>query len=684
MILVLALLALLITTDANATRYWASSGGSNSAVCTDIDGTADPTPNYGSFARAVACATASGDEVYVKAGTYTTNATITNPTSGITIRGESATKASWPVLQPTGTAVKGVAFTSARSNVTFKYLKWDLSKATTGTSCFDGTSSAATTNIVIEDFECLGPPAGQAVDTGAAIGPSSSANGWRISRGKISRWSTADHQPGAHCLYWAGHNSIMEHIECTDYDGHGIQFYVLPTNNVIRNSYFHGATDRDGIYFGSQSNNNTAYNNIVADYTTTGITMHGTANRALHNTIYEASAVPGITISGCATGSACLIANNLIQVGGTAISGTDPDVTQTTNRTTGTHMIDPANGNFSLVEGSAAIDGGTQIAAVGTWPGSATRYVGANPDQGALEACVRSSAVVESATPTIYSVTYSCANQSVRGGVGLQTPTVANWAIRDDTVAQQENSAAIRGQSIVDITMNTSLTAGDVDDAMTRSTAPTLMGNDCIGDPNTACFNAHIRTHAVTAGKSNVGGGGGVTYNVVHFRQVNWYSSVAAPSWKKLQDSAAGAQAGGRVAVAITIEGTGANPDPTPFEFYFNTGGADAAVTDSATTNAVAFANDASSFQDQQAVSSLLTGLTCPHGAFVAGAVIGAQNTQPNIDLSQNSCTTLIVLLQTKSTATGTINLKPKLPGGTVISYGVQPAILIKTAEAGS
>jgi len=64
--------------------------------------------------------------------------------------------------------------------------------------------------------------------------------------------------------------------------------------------------------------------------------------------------------------------------------------------------------------------------------------------------------------------------------------------------------------------------------------------------------------------------------------------------------------------------------------------------------------------------------------------VIGAQNTQPNIDLSQNSCTTLIVLLQTKSTATGTINLKPKLPGGTVISYGVQPAILIKTAEAGS
>jgi len=513
--LLLALLALLITTDANATRYWASSGGSNSAVCTDIDGTADPTPNYGSFARAVACATASGDEVYVKAGTYTTNATITNPTSGITIRGELATKASWPVLQPTGTAVKGVAFTSARSNVTFKYLKWDLSNATTGTSCFDGTSSAATTNIVIEDFECLGPPAGQAVDTGAAIGPSSSANGWRISRGKISRWSTADHQPGAHCLYWAGHNSIMEHIECTDYDGHGIQFYVLPTNNVIRNSYFHGATHRDGIYFGSQSNKNTAHNNIVADYTTTGITMHGTANEALHNTIYEASAVPGITISGCATGSACLIANNIIQVGGTAISGTDPDVTITTNRTTAGCMIDPANGNFSLSDSSACINAGTQISTVGTWSGSTGRFVGTQPDQGALESCVRNKSVVENDEPTHYHTAYDCPIQSSRNNVTLQTPTVGNWAIVVAGVSKTLGngglvSATISGQSTVEVVLASAVTNGQsLTDAMTRSAAPSLMDSVSIGDPNgtvnVSHFNAYVRTHAAASGTNNVG-----------------------------------------------------------------------------------------------------------------------------------------------------------------------------------
>lgn len=84
--LILALLMILPAPSiVGATVYWADPTGSNTAVCTDIDsaGTAsapgsDPG-SYGTIGRAAACATAAGDVVNVKAGTYTgTNNKITS------------------------------------------------------------------------------------------------------------------------------------------------------------------------------------------------------------------------------------------------------------------------------------------------------------------------------------------------------------------------------------------------------------------------------------------------------------------------------------------------------------------------------------------------------------------------------------------------------------------------------
>jgi len=69
----------------SATVYWASSGGSNSANCGDIDsvGTAEAPGSdpgsYGTIGRAAACANTAGDVVNIKAGTYTgTNHKITS------------------------------------------------------------------------------------------------------------------------------------------------------------------------------------------------------------------------------------------------------------------------------------------------------------------------------------------------------------------------------------------------------------------------------------------------------------------------------------------------------------------------------------------------------------------------------------------------------------------------------
>ena len=150
---------------AQAAKYWASPQGNNSASCTDIAGSSDPG-RYGSLARAVACATQGGDVAMIKPGTYTSNVIILNPSSGITIRGSDSDRANWPVLQPVGgTSVKMFYFTARRSNVTIQYVKWDLSNVTTGHACVSSSGGLFVTNIIVQDYECLGPPVGQATHT---------------------------------------------------------------------------------------------------------------------------------------------------------------------------------------------------------------------------------------------------------------------------------------------------------------------------------------------------------------------------------------------------------------------------------------------------------------------------------------------------------------------------------------
>lgn len=687
--LLLFLVLFCIAPSAWATTYYVNKSGSDANSCTTAQSATDANAKL-TITAGASCLSAS-DTLIVGNGTYTE--ALTNPlpsgstsTTPTTMKCENQRQCT---IQPGSGSDNGILLNAARNNIKIDGFVIDMQNRVTGS----GTTIRTSTTIVFSNLIITNNELKNTRDDGLVIGDSTT--GCTIS-GNYIHDLTINTDP-SNLMYIRGSDCVIEHNHFKNAEyamtvrsttGSGGQ------RNIIRNNFFEhiGFNSADAgsrvinisSTVSSDANANSFYNNIFWDFNHKGITIATSYTKFYNNSMYDlGNGSTGIEVQSASSNSSLI--NNIVRVAGTAISNSGTSTTQTTNLTTGTVTdiwIDPATGNLSLKEASAAIDAGTVISGF-----SSGRYCGAGVDQGALEAPCRSSAVVENAAPTKYLVSYNLPSQSVRGGVGLQTPTVGNWAIRDDGAGMTESSAAIIGTSIVEITTSASLTAGVVDDAHTRSAAPSLMDNVAIGDYNgslgTNFHNAFVRTHAATGGTNNIGGGGGVTFNVAHFRQISWYSSTATPTWKRLQDAVGGVQAGGRVALAVTIEGTGADPDSTPFEFYFNTGGGDSAITDSVASNAIAFANDAPTMQDQAAVSELLSGLTCPHVTFAVGAIVGKQTSQPNVNLSQDSCTTLIVLLQTKSDATGTINIKPKLPGGTAISYGVTPSITIRKPEAG-
>jgi hypothetical protein len=240
----------------------------------------------------VACATAIGDEVFVKPGIYSNNATVTNPASGITIRGSDPTPANWPVLQPTGSNVRAINFNkTTRRDITVKFMKWDMTAALAD-SCAGSSSDSFVTNLVVEDFECLGPLVGKAAKTSAAFKPNANTSGWTFRRGKITRWHSLDGSPGAHCFYWQGDNGLIENVECSDVNGYGVQYYgrgVSPDNNILRSSRFHNFNRRGPVYVQAGSIGNQIDGNLLYNFNTRSraIELRGTNTKASNNTIYN-------------------------------------------------------------------------------------------------------------------------------------------------------------------------------------------------------------------------------------------------------------------------------------------------------------------------------------------------------------------------------------------------------------
>jgi len=377
----------LTPTLTHAANYWASPQGSSTASCADISGTSDPG-RYGSFARAVACATRVGDVVMAKPGTYTSDVTLLNPSSGITIRGSDSNPANWPRLQPSGgSGVRPFHFNNTtRSNITIRYIRWGFSNVTTGQGCVTSSSDASVSNLVVEDFECLGPPPGQATKTAGGLGAGAATTGWQYRRGKVHRWISLDNAPGAHCFYWMGDNGIIENVECENINGHGIQFYdsgsTRPDNNIFRYNKFHNLSLRAPVYIQSGTTGNQVYGNVFYNFNDTGIAMRGTNTKVWNNTLHSTvSGSKGILVE-CSSG--CELRNNIIITNSSPISGS-AGTTISNSLTTDPKFVDAGKSNFRLNAQSPAIDKGITLSQVATDVDGTRRPQGSAYDIGAYE-----------------------------------------------------------------------------------------------------------------------------------------------------------------------------------------------------------------------------------------------------------------------------------------------------------
>jgi hypothetical protein len=619
---------------------------------------------------------------------------VRDPASGITIRGSDSAYANWPVLAPSaGSSVRGIHFnsTTAKTNITIKYMKWDYSNVTTAMGCVSAGSAAPVTNLTVEDFECKGPPVGQAHDNAAGFGPGQLASGWTVRRGKVHRWHSADGNPGAHGFYWAADNGTIEHVEITDLNGYFIQYYrggADVNGNVFRYNWGHDRNyaGQGGISTGNGTSSATGtkiYSNIFSNVGGTRVISGGRHMKLWNNTIYATSGGVGVT-DGYTT---CEIINNIILV---ATPNSSSCTTVTTNRTTGTPtdiMIAPASNNFSLKESSAAIDAGTVISGF-----SAGLYVGSAPDQGALEAPIRSAtASVEDGDASTYRVTFSLPTQSTGGngssGVGLQTCTVGNFAMVVAGGGATESSCAITGTNRVDVTLGSAVTNGQsLTDAMTRTTAPTLMDNVAIGYPHgtlgTNYHNAYVRTYSATSATNNVGAAPSLALTQSHFRFHKLRGTEDAPALicaTCTEDVAVSTPPGAAFRLRVKFR-TNDDPPGTTYKLrYSKDGGAYTDIPDAFAADGIAWYGATADADIPAAGTPTTEQLTSDEASNTVCAVIRTSSDYPLLDLnnSETECE-YAVKISTSVAATSTFDFRVYKGDDTALdTYTVTPRLIV-------
>lgn len=685
--LLLIFALLLVATNAHATDRWASPSGSGSTC---------------SYASPCSVTTAqgqlvSGDSLKLKDGTYTDIA-LTNPLpSGISssqptcMIGES--RSGVQIVPSNAVSGTTILLSSSRSNICFKDFTMDgVNQSSTGSkTAIQIGNNAAITGLVLDNLHIRRYGYNR-----TACDSSSAGNGVIInneSDGAILRNSTfdengcvneSDGDPSGHGIYWRASNGVVEHNSFTNNRNYGIQFYSSLNdvqNNVFRYNYVVG--NWSGIYFASSgggNGTNYAYNNIIANNDNIGINI-AWGNYFYNNTVYG-------NATGINTSGSCTLINNLVVGNSTNKSGTC-GTAETTNRTSGTatdYMIDPANGNFSLKESSAAIDAGTVITGF-----SEGRYVGAGVDQGALEAPTRNKAVVEDAADTTYAILFNLPTQSTRDGTGLQTCTVANFAVVVDGGGATESSCAINGSSIVEITLGAAVTVGQtLTDAMTRSAAPSLMDNVAIGDPNgtlgTNYHNAYVLTYSAAAGVNNVDAGGGLpalTQSRFRFHYLN--GTEASPTGHAAENTSVTLPRGAAFRLRVKFK-TDDDPASTTFTLrYSKDAGAYTAIPDTVGADLISWYGTIGASDIPTAGTATTELLTSDEATNVACAVIRTSADYPTLDFNNGETECEYVIQISNSVSIGTTyDFRVYKSDGTALdTYTLTPRLTIGSYVAG-
>jgi hypothetical protein len=197
-----------------------------------------------------------------------------------------------------------------------------------------------------------------------------------------------------HGMYIHSPDNLIEGNLVEDNCNRGLQIFNSGTNNahrnIVRRNIFreNGTCETSSQVVLSSGNNIKFHDNILysGNQHAIGVNQNGpTGTLIYNNTMYDhATSSPCINIQAGASGTR--IINNICRNpsgSGSTVTDAGTGTVQTTNLAPSTNpgFLDPANGNFSLATGSAAINQGTATIATGV-----TRlFNGSAPDIGAHE-----------------------------------------------------------------------------------------------------------------------------------------------------------------------------------------------------------------------------------------------------------------------------------------------------------
>ncbi|MDH4235611.1 MAG: right-handed parallel beta-helix repeat-containing protein [Nitrospira sp.] len=429
-----------------ATRYVDATAGvctGNYSIasrnCTGSDGN-----SYSTIAAGLT-ATAAGDTLYVRAGTFPVQITGTIP-SGVSSSAKTTFAAytgETVTLNPTNAATSTrVILITGQDNIVISGFVINGAGVTSDGIKLDSFSE----NIEIIGNEIKNAP-GQCIYVGRV-------GGNVIRNNNMHDCGVDGFEHGIY--YSAATNGTIEGNLIHDNAGSGIQMYSESTGTRFRHNKVYNNCRGASVTTGSQvivsyQNNIVEFNDI---YETGGNCTNGVlVNNAnplnttiRHNSIYCTGNCTYATGAGVkiSQGTGAVVANNIILGYSNATIDSATGTTFTTNRTTGTATaiwLSPSGGNLHLNAGSAAIDAGTNIG---------LPFNGSAPDQGAYE-------------------TFSCSGGTITGNaadvqcdMALNTPMSegdsGGWSVNNGRTV---TGVEIVGSSVVRLTFSGAACAGE-------------------------------------------------------------------------------------------------------------------------------------------------------------------------------------------------------------------------------
>ncbi len=219
---------------------------------------------------------------------------------------------------------------------------------------------------------------------------------------------TTDHDHG---LYISSRGNVIDGCRIHDNGAYGVHVYAgTPDDNTVRNNFIYDNNRAGGVSAGILLGGarNTAYNNVIfRNGTGIQIAYTSPANNGVYNNTIYGNTEQGIFVQ---QGNGAIVRNNIVYKNASDIQNTGSSTTLSNNFTADPRFVN-APSDFSLQQGSPAIDAGASISVVGTDVRGMSRPQGSAMDIGAYE-YAQSSSSSSSTTTTSGSTTTTTTTDS--------------------------------------------------------------------------------------------------------------------------------------------------------------------------------------------------------------------------------------------------------------------------------